>query len=196
MVAGRDGVLPVSSASRQRGVGVDLSVTAEIASALSGIGDVSRLVVAAIERDKNHIVTYDRERAERLVTLKLVGYPEVVHTLRTRLVAAASIVLFGGLAKERPYPGSTTVSTVNGGISGLVRTLAYELAPIRVNAVHPGIVGDSPEWQGKQLDAVIERTPIGRLVKMSEVAQATRFLLDCPAVNGIDLFVDGGWMLR
>jgi NAD(P)-dependent dehydrogenase (short-subunit alcohol dehydrogenase family) len=130
------------------------------------------------------------------VTLKLVGYPEVVHVLRTRLVADASVVLFGGLAKERPYPGSTTVSTVNGGISGLVRTLAYELAPIRVNAVHPGIVGDSPEWQGKQLDAVVERTPIGRLVKMSEVAQATRFLLDCPAMNGVDLFVDGGWMLR
>ena len=87
----------------------------------------------------SHIITYDRERAERLVTLKLVGYPEVVHVLRTRLVADASVVLFGGLAKERPYPGSTTVSTVNGGISGLVRTLAYELAPIRVNAVHPGI---------------------------------------------------------
>jgi NAD(P)-dependent dehydrogenase (short-subunit alcohol dehydrogenase family) len=65
-----------------------------------------------------------------------------------------------------------------------------------VNAVHPGIVGDSPEWQGKQLDAVVERTPIGRLVKMGEVAQATRFLLDCPAMNGVDLFVDGGWMLR
>jgi NAD(P)-dependent dehydrogenase (short-subunit alcohol dehydrogenase family) len=56
--------------------------------------------------------------------------------------------------------------------------------------------GDSPEWQGKRLDAVIERTPIGRLVKMSEVAQATRFLLDSPAMNGVDLFVDGGWMLR
>jgi NAD(P)-dependent dehydrogenase (short-subunit alcohol dehydrogenase family) len=179
-----------------RGIGIDLSLTKEIAGALSSIGEVSHLVVAAIERDKNHIITYDRERAERLVTLKLVGYPEVVHALRTRLVAGASIVLFGGLAKERPYPGSTTVSTVNGGISGLVRTLAYELAPVRVNAVHPGIVGDSPEWQGKPLDAVVERTPIGRLVKMSEVAQATRFLLDCPAMNGVDLFVDGGWMLR
>jgi NAD(P)-dependent dehydrogenase (short-subunit alcohol dehydrogenase family) len=179
-----------------RGVGVDLSLPEQIAGALSSIGEVRHLVIAAIERDSNHIATYDRERAERLVTLKLVGYPEVVHTLHQRLVADASIVLFGGLAKERPYPGSTTVSTVNGGISGLARTLAYELAPIRVNAVHPGIVGDSPEWQGKQLDTVVERTPIGRLVKMSEVAQATRFLLDCAAINGIDLFVDGGWILR
>ena len=63
-------------------------------------------------------------------------------------------MLFGGQAKERPYPGSTTVSTVNGGVVGLVHTLAVELAPIRVNAIHPGIVGDSPYWTGKPLDAV------------------------------------------
>ena len=87
----------------------------------------------------NNILTYDKARAERLVLLKLVGYPEVVHVLRDRLSTDSSIVLFGGLAKERPYPGSTTVTTVNGGVTGLVRTLAFELAPIRVNAIHPGI---------------------------------------------------------
>ena len=74
--------------------------------------------------------------------------------------------LFGGQALRRPYPGSTTVTTVNGGVTGLVHTLAVELAPIRVNAIHPGIVGDSPYWAGKPpevLEAVRARTPIGRL---------------------------------
>lgn len=175
---------------------MDLAEPEGIAAALAGVGEVQHLVIAAIERDSNAIATYDRERAERLVTLKLVGYPEVVHTLVGRLVPDAAIVLFGGLAKERPYPGSTTVSTVNGGVSGLLRTLACELAPIRVNAIHPGIVGDSPYWQGKPLNAVVERTPIGRLVTMGEVVEATRFLLECQGVNGVDLFVDGGWMLR
>jgi NAD(P)-dependent dehydrogenase (short-subunit alcohol dehydrogenase family) len=179
-----------------RGIGLDLSEIDTIADALAPIENVRRLVVTAIERDSNHIADYDKEAAVRLVTLKLVGYPEVVHQLASRFVPGASIVLFGGLAKERPYPGSTTVSTVNGGVSGLVRTLACELAPIRVNAVHPGIVGDSPYWEGKPLDAVVARTPIGRLVKMREVVQATMFLLDCEAVNGVDLFVDGGWMVR
>lgn len=179
-----------------KGIGLDLSRTGEISGALAGIGEVRHLVIAAVDRDSNTVAGYDRERAEHLVTLKLVGYPEVVHVLASRLVPDAAIVLFGGLAKERPYPGSTTVSSVNGGISGLVHTLAYELAPIRVNAIHPGIVGDSPYWQGKALEAVVARTPIGHLVSMSEVAQATRFLLDCPGVNGIDLFVDGGWLLR
>lgn len=42
-----------------------------------------------------------------------------------------------GLAKERPYPGSTTITTINGGVTSMVRTLALELAPLRVNALHP-----------------------------------------------------------
>lgn len=178
------------------GIGLDLSEPEAIEAALSGIGTVDRLVISAIERDVNHIATYDLARAQRLVILKLVGYAQTVHVLSGRLAPEASIVLFGGLAKERPYDGSTTVSTVNGGVSGMVHTLACELAPVRVNAIHPGIVGDSPYWAGKPLDAVVARTPIGRLVTMAEVVEATTFLLECGGMNGVDLFVDGGWMLR
>ena len=178
------------------GIAVDLSRPETIVRALEGVGAVQRLVITAIERDVNRVADYDRLRAQRLVILKLVGYTETVHVLSGRFAPDASVVLFGGLAKERPYEGSTTVSTVNGGVSGMVRTLACELAPVRVNAVHPGIVGDSPYWQGKPLDAVISRTPIGRLVTMAEVVEATRFLLESGGMNGADLFVDGGWLLR
>ena len=69
----------------------------------------------------------------------------------------ASLVLFGGMAKERPYPGSTTVTTVNGGVVGLTRTLVEELKPVRVNSIHPGVVGDSPYWAEKP--AAIASTP-------------------------------------
>ncbi|WP_455908095.1 hypothetical protein [Streptomyces chartreusis] len=62
-------------------------------------------------------------------------------------VPGASVVLFGGLAKERPYPGSTVVTTFSAGITGLVKTLAVEMAPHRVNALHPGLIGDSPKWR-------------------------------------------------
>jgi NAD(P)-dependent dehydrogenase (short-subunit alcohol dehydrogenase family) len=179
-----------------RGIGLDLAEPASIRQALESVGPVQRLVVSAIERGVNHITRFDRTHAMRLVTLKLVGYAETVHVLQDRLVAGASILLFGGLAKERPYDGSTTVSTVNGGISGMVRTLACELAPVRVNAIHPGIVGDSPYWIDKPVGAFVERTPIGRLVTMAEVVQAATFLLECGGMNGADLFVDGGWLLR
>jgi NAD(P)-dependent dehydrogenase (short-subunit alcohol dehydrogenase family) len=125
-----------------------------------------------------------------------VGYTEVVHTLAERFTADASIVLFGGLAKERPYDGSTTVTTVNGGISSMVRTLAVEMAPVRVNAIHPGIVGDSPAWRDKTNDAVVARTPIGRLVTMDEVVGATLFLMENGGVNAANLDIDGGWLVR
>jgi NAD(P)-dependent dehydrogenase (short-subunit alcohol dehydrogenase family) len=84
---------------------------------------------------------------------------------------------------------------VNGGVVGLVNALALEIAPIRVNALHPGIVGDSPFWEGKPLDAVIARTPTKRLTTMADVVDATVFLLENRAVNGVNLYVDGGWML-
>src|SRR5204863_1051811 len=128
--------------------------------------------------------------------LKLVGYAEVVHTLVSRLTASASILFFGGLALRRPYPGSTTVSTVNGGVTGLVHTLAVELAPVRVNAIHPGIVGDSPYWAGKPapvLEGHRSKTPTGRLPTMADILDAALFLLTNRSVNGINLAVDGGW---
>lgn len=178
-----------------QGVAVELSEPELIADSLAGIERVDHLVLAAIDRDSNTAADYDLARAVRLITLKLAGYTEVIHTLLPRMSPDASIVLFGGLAKDRPYPGSTTVSTINGGVMGMVHTLAVELAPIRVNAIHPGIVGDSPYWSGKSLDAVVARTPTKRLATMSDVADAVEFLLRNSSVNGVNLNIDGGWLL-
>jgi NAD(P)-dependent dehydrogenase (short-subunit alcohol dehydrogenase family) len=177
------------------GLGFDLSHPEGIAAALSGVGPVSRLVLAAIARDNNPVRTYDIASAISLTTMKLVGYTATIHALLDRLADDSAVVLFGGRAKDRPYPGSTTVTTVNGGVSSVIRTLAIELAPIRFNAIHPGIVGDSPFWVNKPLDAVVARTPTRRLATMADVVNATVFLLENPAMNGANLYVDGGWML-
>lgn len=181
------------------GIALDLAEPKTIAQALAGVDKVKHIVLAAIERDDNGVKQFDIDRAIRLVTLKLVGYTEVVHQLVPRLVEDASILLFGGLAKERPYPGSTTVTTVNGGVNSMIRTMAVELAPVRVNAIHPGIVGDTPAWSGKPaavLDAIRERTPTGRLVAAQDVVDASIFLLQNRSVNGVNLMIDGGWLLK
>lgn len=177
------------------GIGFDLAKPNLIAGALAEVGPVSRLVLSSIARDNNPIREYDIDGAINLAIMKLVGYTETIHTLIDRFTDDASVVLFGGRAKDRPYPGSTTVTTVNGGVSALVNTLVIQLAPVRFNAIHPGIVGDSPFWENKPLDAVIERTPTGALATMDDVVDAVVFLLENRAVNGIDLYVDGGWML-
>ena len=181
-----------------RGLALDLSQPREIAGALTEVGRVDHLVLAGVSRDENRATDYDIAAALRLVTLKLVGYTEVVHVLRPRMTDDSAIVVFGGQAKERPYPGATTVATVNAGVRGLVNTLAVELAPIRVNAVHPGVVGDSPYWRSKPeevLAALRTRTPTGRLAIMADVVDAVDFLLRNRSVNAVELSVDGGWLL-
>ena len=180
------------------GIAVDLNETHALAGALAEVGEVDRLVVAAIERDQNTIAEYDVDRATRLAVLKLVGYTEVIHTLLPRMHPESSVVLFGGRAKDRPYPGSITVSTVNGGVVGLVNALALEMAPIRVNALHPGIVGDSPFWAGKPesvLAGYVSRTPTKRLASMADIVGAVDFLLENRSVNATNLYVDGGWLV-
>ena len=183
---------------RVRGVTFDLADPHSIAPALRDVGPVRHIVLAAIDRDANSVRDYDIDRAIRLATLKLVGYTEVIHALVDRLSESSSLVLFGGMAKERPYPGSTTVSTVNGGVVGLTRSHVEELKPIRVNSIHPGIVGDSPFWAEKPaaIENYTSQTPTGRLAHMADIVDATVFLLENRAVNGVELIVDGGWHCR
>ena len=181
-----------------RGLALDLARPKEIRDALASVGPVKYLALVAIQRDENTIKTFNIDHALVLVTLKLVGFAEVVHVLLDRLSDDSSIVLFGGQAKDRPYPGSTTVSTVNGGISGLARSLAWELAPIRVNVIHPGITGDSPYWEGKP-PAILEghrsKTITGKLATMDDIVHATRFLLENDSIDGVDLVVDNGRLM-
>ncbi|WP_173921913.1 SDR family NAD(P)-dependent oxidoreductase [Agromyces sp. Marseille-P2726] len=185
---------------RASGVAVDLSEPTEIAGSLAGVGRLAGIVFTAIERDSNTIREYDIAMATRLITLKLIGYTETVHVLLDRLEPSVDtgIVLFGGRAKDAPYPGSTTVSTINGGVEGLMNTLALELAPIRVNALHPGIVGDSPYWREKPagvLSGYESRTPGGRLVSMEDVVDAAKFLLFNRGVSAHSLNIDRGWRI-
>jgi NADP-dependent 3-hydroxy acid dehydrogenase YdfG len=100
-----------------RGIELDLAEPASIKIALSEVTNVGQLVVTAIEQSVNSLANFDIEAATRAVTIKMVGYTEVVRVLRSRFEPDASVVLFGGLAKDRPYPGSTMVSAFNGGIT-------------------------------------------------------------------------------
>jgi NADP-dependent 3-hydroxy acid dehydrogenase YdfG len=201
VVTGRDAVRAKEIADELGGtttsIAFDLSEPGGVKDGLEGLGTVDRLILAGVQRDANTLRDYDIEAATALVTLKLVGYVAVVHALVDRLHDESSILIFGGLAKERPYPGGMTVTSVNHGVDGLVRSLTYELKPIRVNAVHPGIVEDSPFWAGKTeaLDAHRARTMTGKLVRMQDVVDAAVFMLENPSVAGTELRIDGGWSL-
>jgi NAD(P)-dependent dehydrogenase (short-subunit alcohol dehydrogenase family) len=148
IVTGRDMArAPVAAAEigdRHRGLALDLTKPDEIAAGLATVGPVDHLVLAAVERDQNSVRTYDIGRAIKLLTLKVVGYTAVVHALAPRFSTAASIVVLGGMARDWPYPGSTTITMANGAVTSMVRTLAVELAPVRVNAIHPAPLATAP----------------------------------------------------
>ena len=181
-----------------RGIPLDIAEPEHIAEMLSGVGEIDRLLIVAVERDSNSVRDYDLAKARRAVTVKLVGYTEIVHAMLDRFSDDASVVIFGGLASERPYPGSTTITMVNGAVRSMIKTMAVELAPIRFNAIHPGIIADTPAWKDKPeaLEAVRARTPGGRLAMTEDVVDAVKFLFNNRGVNGVNLVIDGGWMLK
>jgi NAD(P)-dependent dehydrogenase (short-subunit alcohol dehydrogenase family) len=179
------------------GLSLDLTRPAVIPAMLATIERVDRLAVVGMVRDRNTIAAYDAAKAGELAVSKVVGYTAVVSALAPRLARDASVLLFGGAAKDRPYPGSTTVSAVNGAVTGLVRTMSVELSPVRVNAVHPGVIEDSPFWGGvpaaaQMMEGFRQQSLTRRLGFMSEIVDACLFLLENSLVNSVDLCMDGG----
>ena len=113
-----------------------------------------------------------------------------------------SIVLFSGIYSQRPSPGVSGVAAINSALEGLARALAVELAPIRVNAVSPGLV-DTPifDYMPKEAkDEMFQRfaaaAPVKRVGRPEEVAHAVLYLMASPLTTGTTLFVDGGYTLR
>lgn len=179
------------------GIALDLAEPETIAS----LGAVHGIVLAAVERDNNSVRDFDVARATRLAKLKLVGYVEVVHALIGRLAESVETGIViggggGGVARHRPYPGSLTVSTINGGVEGMVTAMALELGPIRVNGLHPGIIGNTPFWADKTaaLEGYRARTPGGELATTDDVVDATLFLLGNRGVSATVLDVNRGTM--
>jgi NAD(P)-dependent dehydrogenase (short-subunit alcohol dehydrogenase family) len=181
------------------GCNLDLDDAGSIDTALKEGPAIDHLVLLPLYQVATTVKDFNVGEANKLLHIKLTGYIKAVSTALPRLKPTSSIVLFGGVAKERPYPTSTMVTVANAGISGVMRTLAVELAPIRVNSVSPGLVGDSPKWdaivkkgENPIVNAMTSRTPTRRLAAMNDVINAVFFLLDNSSVNGVDLPLDGG----
>jgi NAD(P)-dependent dehydrogenase (short-subunit alcohol dehydrogenase family) len=191
-----------SISPRVAGLHIDLEDSSSIDQALAGGEAIDHLVLTPIYGGAHSIKEFKAEEAARAARIKIVAFAEVVSKALPRLKPTSSIVLFGGAAKARPYPGGTMVTIVNGAIVGMARTLAVELAPILVNGISPGLVEDSPRWRkrvqegaGPAVEAIRSRTPTRRLPTTEDIVHGVFFLMDNRAANGIDLELDGGILL-
>jgi NAD(P)-dependent dehydrogenase (short-subunit alcohol dehydrogenase family) len=110
-------------------------------------------------------------------------------------------VLTSGTIGVRPAPGSALAASDAGAIEGLTRGLAVELAPIRVNAVRPGVIrtpmwNQIPESQRESLFTTLaERTLTKTIDEPDQIAAAHLYLMENRFVTGTVLTVDGGSVL-
>lgn len=199
VVTGRDRDRAAAAAAEiggdTHGLGVDLTDLDSIGDSLAGIGRVEHLVLAAFFRDRNTVREFEPSSGRDLLTIKPLGYIHVVHALHPRLLPTGSILIYGGGLKDRPQVGTLTVSTANAAMEGLTRALAVELKPVRVNAIHPGMVADSPFWarQPEEFkEGIRAKTPTGRYIAMQEVTETAVLLLENPAINATNVDVNGG----
>jgi len=112
-----------------------------------------------------------------------------------------SITFTSGVSSLRPRPGAGIGSASCGAVEALARTLAIELAPIRVNTIVPGLI-DTPlitQVMGNQAAAIMEamakRLPVRRVGRGEDIAEAALFLMKNGFTTGITLTVDGGHTL-
>ena len=117
------------------------------------------------------------------------------------LTDAASITFISGVFAERPAKRNVAACCVNAALEGLARALAVELAPMRVNAVSPGLV-DTPMWhampedrRAAYFDSVAKTLPAGRICAPEDVAAMVLACMTNPVLTGTVLKVDGGFTL-
>jgi len=135
------------------------------------------------------------EDFETAFTDKLFAY---IHAIRHAQVTE-SITMISAASARAAIPGSVTLAAVNGAIERIVSPLAAELAPVRVNAVSPGIV-DTPWWsfltdeqRQAQFEAAAGSVPAGRIGTPADVAGAIDYLVHASLITGTILPVDGGF---
>ena len=112
-----------------------------------------------------------------------------------------SITFTSGVSAWRPRPGSSVGAASCGAIEAFARSLAIELAPIRVNTIQPGLI-DTPlidELVGARKQDLLAmqsaRLPVKRIGTPEDIADAVLFLMKNGFVTGITLTVDGGHTL-
>lgn len=112
-----------------------------------------------------------------------------------------SITMVSAASARAAVPGTVALSAVNGAIERAVSPLAVELAPVRVNAVSPGVI-DTPWWASfpeeartAQFAAAAESVPAGRVGTAADVADAIAYLIGAGFVTSTVLPVDGGYTI-
>jgi len=191
-----------SIGGKAQGQEVDVSDEGAVESFFKKLGVFDHLVFTAGDSLQLHeLANTDLKQARRAFELRYWSALATVKYGSQQIRKGGSIVLTTGVAGRRPQSGWVIAASVCGTIEALTRALALELAPIRVNAVSPGVVRTNL-WQNmssserEQLyESVGKRLPVGRVGEAHDIAQAYLFLMKEGFGTGQTVVVDGGTVL-
>jgi NAD(P)-dependent dehydrogenase (short-subunit alcohol dehydrogenase family) len=181
---------------------IDLSDESAIENFFAKLGAFDHLVFTAGDQLRlNDLASTDLQQARRAFELRYWAALAAVKYGSRNIRKGGSIVLTTGIAGQRPHKGWVVAASVCGTIEALTRALAVELAPIRVNAVSPGVVRTNlwqnmPAAEREHLyESVGRNLPVGRVGEAHDIAQAYLFLMQEEFSTGQTLVVDGGTVL-
>jgi NAD(P)-dependent dehydrogenase (short-subunit alcohol dehydrogenase family) len=177
---------------------IDILDEQSISSFFSEIDSFDHLIISAADFISGPFLSLKTQDARHFFESKFWGSYLAVKYGAQKIAKQGTITLFSGLVASKPVKSLSTTAAINGAIESLTRSLALELAPIRVNAIAPGTV-ETPVWntisEGPRQDYFKQKAktlPVGRIGQPDDIAKAALYLIECGFVTGTILHVDGG----
>jgi NAD(P)-dependent dehydrogenase (short-subunit alcohol dehydrogenase family) len=187
---------------RLTAVPADIADRVQLTRVFDRAGKLAHLVVTAADLPYGAAVTLTESSVMRALRSKILGPLFAAQLAAPRMTASGSITFTSGIAAYRPAPGGMLAATVNGALESMVRALALELGPVRVNAVSPGWVDTpvwdqlaSPEVKQARLADMATRLPGRRIGQPEDIAHAVSFLISDSLVTGTVLHAEGAQLL-
>ena len=185
-----------------QGYAVDLTFEDNIKALFEKIGRFDHLMFSAGENlTLNKLESTNINQARDFFTLRFWASLAAVKYGAPNINEYGSISLTSGTANARPGAGWSVASVICGAMEGLVRALAVELSPLRVNCVVPGVIR-TPLWASlnpTDRDQLYSNVSANLLVKRvgepEDVAKAFVYLMTQQFGTGQALVVDGGTLL-
>ena len=176
----------------------DISVESDVVTLAERIRQVDHIVTTAAELTFKHFTEISDAEIKTTFGAKFWGAVYLVRHFASRIASDGSVTFFGGSAAYKATAGASIVAAVNAALDGFARTLAFELAPVRVNVVSPGTV-ETPAWdimpekeRAEVLKSIGAGLPVGRVGRPEELADAAIFLMTNGYATGTVLQIDGG----
>jgi len=180
-----------------RTLAVNTRDDAAVAAMWREAGDVDHVVMSAAEVRIGPVKTLSVAEAQAAMDSKFWGAYRVARAARVR--DGGSITLVSGAAAARATKGRALQTAINAALEALARALAVEFAPVRVNAVSPGVVA-TPLLDGLDatrraaLEATVRGLPTGRMGQPADIALQVMACMANPFMTGSVVYVDGGYL--